>query len=87
MSEGVKTLADQVGGAARDHNTEREGKEGPAGTNTGSIGQMAVAGVEGETAGEIAIVENVPGPRLAVFEVEVGLGRPSEVVHGCSQSD
>ena len=71
-----------MGGAARDHNTERGGKEGLAMTSTGSIGQMRVVEVEGEVADEIAIFGVLPVSRMGVLEAEVGLERPSEGVHG-----
>lgn len=68
-SEGVKTLARRVGGADRDHNTGREGKEeGPARMSKGSIGQMGVVEPETEEAAdEFAVLSNDPPPPMAVF--------------------
>ena len=63
MPEGVKTLAHRVGGADRDHNTEREGKGGLERTGRGSIGQPAVVAVQGE----IAIFGKPQLPPMAFF--------------------
>lgn len=83
-SEGAKTLAHQVDCADHDHNTGREGKGECAGTDTGSIGHVGLAEVEGEALDEIASFERFPVPRMEVSEEEeeeVCLRRPSEEVH------
>jgi len=85
VPEGVETLVHQADGADRGHNTEREGKEALAGVSRGSIGQMGVVEVGDEVADGTAIVEDVPVSRMGAFEVEVGLERPSEAVHGSLQ--
>lgn len=61
---------------------EREGKQGLARMSRDSIGQVGVVEVQREVGDEVVTLENVLIPRMAVSEVEVGLERPSGVVHG-----